>query len=103
MYDLIAAVMGVILIICACVAPVRLWLKPFPARKALGIAAVQSIVIVLMIMGITYVSLALTRPSMDMDVRDFYDQYWSVPLWVACISMICTAGIAVLKCRRISK
>lgn len=102
MLDMLFALVAVASMLIGLVLSVMLWVKSSKSVKELHKNAYVYAIIDVVLGVLSYVSYAATINSVNVDVREFYTNYFAAPLIVLAVLVVSIAAITFAKFRKIA-
>ncbi|MFU0560581.1 peptidase A8 [Gardnerella vaginalis] len=102
MLDMLFALVAVASMLIGLVLSVMLWVKSSKSVKELYKNAYAYAIIDVVLGVLSYISYAATINSVDVDVREFYTNYFTAPLIVLAVLVVSIAAITFAKSRKIA-
>lgn len=102
MLDMLFALVAVASMLIGLVLSVMLWVKSSKSVKELYKKACSYAIIDVVLGVLSYISYAATINSVDVDVREFYTNYFTAPLIVLAVLVVSIAAITIFKSKKIA-
>lgn len=102
MLDMLFALVAVLSMLIGLVLSVMLWVKSSKSVKELYKNACSYAIIDVVLGVLSYITYAATINSVDVDVREFYTNYFAAPLIVLAVLVVSIAAITIFKSKKIA-
>ena len=102
MLDMLFAFVAVASMLIGLVLSVMLWVKSSKSVKELYKKAYVYAIVDVVLGVLSWATYAATINSVDVDVREFYTNYFTAPLIVLAVLVVSIAAIAIFKSKKIA-
>ena len=102
MLDMLFALVAVVSMLIGLVLSVMLWVKSSKSVKELYKKAYVYAIVDVVLGVLSWATYAATINSVDIDVREFYTNYFTAPLIVLAVLVVSIAAIAIFKSKKIA-